>query len=159
MRTLRTIMTLCFLFTTGCASVKTTGQPFCPNEQIPELINYLDNGLNKVTKKDIRKKISAVPEVFANEKFENWTYSNSSAKNKLTVGPLYLTKTEKSYIRELVLTFNKQGVLTSYRLKNEPKETVEKSDHGYKIGEGIVMGFISGLVFALISSITEKAKK
>lgn len=159
MKPLRALVAISLLFSAGCANIKTTGNPLYKNGESSKLDNYLYAGLGKLTKKQVGKKIDGNPEIFITEKSEQWTYRATTTKSKLKVRLLNTIKVDNADIQELVIFFNKKGVLTNYQIRNQSDETVEKSDYAYKMGDGMILGIISGIVFAAINNAIGRAKK
>lgn len=143
----------------GCASVQTTGEPFYPKGSKNSLANQLDRGLNTLTKQDIEQKIKGRPQIFIDSNKEVWTYKNSVSKSHLYVLAINSSRKNQILIEELVLTFDKQGRLTAYQIRNQADETREKIDYGYQISNGLVLGIISGVVMAVVNDSIQRLKE
>ncbi len=155
----RAIISALLIFSvSGCSSVKVIGQPFYPDGQFSELTTFLDQGVNKITKKDIQEKISGKPEITVNEGSEKWFYQISETRNRLKIRFLNSSRQETNSVKELTLNFNKTGVLTSYQIKDQSGQTVERNDYAYQLSNSIILGVISGVVFSLVNTAIESIK-
>jgi len=142
----------------GCASVQLSGKPFYPANQTADLTGYLDAGIGKASKKELAEKLNGVPEITVNENSEVWVYKSSETRNRLLINVFFSTRYDETSANELKLTFNKNGLLASYQLNQKNSKGKESMDYGYKLGDGIVVGIISGVVFSVVNTLIQNIK-
>lgn len=153
MKALKIILAFSLIFSTGCSSLKVAGQNFYPENQTEELVRLLDNGVGKLTKNQLKNVILAKPETVINGNSEIWRYKNSKTQIRLKIQILASSQTENFSAKELTLHFNKNGILTSYELKEYAGQNNDQTGYGYKVGESIMIGMISGLFIGLINKL------
>ncbi len=154
-KTVSLILALSMLLCCGCSSIQTAGQSFNPKSgnRPVDLASYLQNGISKLTKQEIKAVIPGTPEVTIIDGVETWFFQYSQRTSKLNIGFSNTTRTNNFSVEELTLTFNKNGILTAYQIKNRAGQEVDKASHMYKLGDGLFVGVVSAIVFGLINDI------
>ena len=149
----RILLSFLIILQSGCASVKTSGAQFYPENQLNELTALLDKNIGQPAQPELRKIIAGDPEVLANKNSEKWVYKFSrtiiKSKNRFT----YSEKTENTVTYNLELTFNKKGVLQSYLLTHRNNTGSERNPYINQLGQGLLTGLIGAMTYLIINEI------
>ena len=158
-------MIMCFILilSTGCSGVKITGEPFYKDGEAEELAACLKQGVDKLTKQDIRMNVNGRPELFADANSERWVYKYSEIKTS-TKGFIVFTKTRvKTNEKSLELVFDKNGLLKSYKLNDKYVESDQRDDkvstYSKRLTEGLLTGAITASIFIIIEMLRSNVKK
>lgn len=151
------------LNTSGCAGMKITGKPFDKDGDAEQLITFLDQGIGKATKADVKSRIDGWPEIQANNESERWIYRYEENRSLSWSYVLYSIQQNKIRTKELDLVFKKDGLLASYTVRDNYSETKENSTktNGYldRILDSIFTASMSVVILAAVNALNERAKK
>lgn len=163
MKIISTLLSLVLIFSSGCSAVRVSGKPFYGKGGVEELITYLEQGVGKLNKQDIKAKIKGRSEILANTCSERWIYRYSETKVTSLGFILFTRKFNKKLTKELELKFNKKGILESYRVNEQYIESDEEGQrvttYSERLSDSIIVGLIGAVVVVAIDYIRNRMKK
>lgn len=157
------IMCFVLLFTFGCSGLKITGKPYYEKGSAEELMDYLKQGTGKLTKQEVKEKIGGRPELLADANSERWVYKYTKIKDSSHGFILFSKKRIKTTTKELELTFDKDGILQNYKIKDndtESSERVNKTDHySHLVTDGMLTAAIAAAILIAVDLLRTYVKE